>query len=385
MKTKSISNFSALMVAVVLFPTLALGATLKAGEEVTIPKGGDIQDNLYVAGGNVSINSIVSGDLFAAGGNILVSENVTEDALITGGSITLLGDTGGDLRAAGGDIVSAGKVAGDLLLVGGSIAVSSDVSVGKDLIIAGGQVTVDGEVMGDAEITAGVVTINGHIHGDVIVKAGEKLVIGDGAVIDGNLSYSANNAKALHLNEDAVVTGKTTFKQIETVQKAELQNFIVAAVGAMVLFKIVVSIIAALILIWLFRNFSNSVVEGVGQNPLRMLGYGFVVLIVAPAAALLLFVTLLGFPLGLMILLAYGLILLVSGIYAGVVVGAWLSKIIFHADTTVITWKNVVSGVVVLAVVNLIPIVGWIIGTFVFLVTVGSMADILHKKLWTER
>ena len=51
MKTKSISNFfTAMMVTVVLFPTLALGATLKAGEEVTIPKGGDIQDNLEKMG-----------------------------------------------------------------------------------------------------------------------------------------------------------------------------------------------------------------------------------------------------------------------------------------------------------------------------------------------
>lgn len=378
--------FISVIVILILVPVFAFGATMKAGEEVFVKKGNNIEDNLYVAGGNISINGIVFGDLYALGGNILISENVTEDITVVGGSITILGDSGGDIRVVGGNVLIAGDVKGELIVTGGALTISSDVSVGKDLVVAGGQVSIDGDVAGDVQIAGGVVTINGHIKGNVKAKIDDKLTIGDGAVIDGNLEYSARNADALKLNEGAVIKGKTVYKKIDGVVDAnKTKNFIFAAIGAFVLFKLISFIVVALILVWLFKNFSNSVVKGVVQNPLQMLGRGFVVLVVAPIAAILLFVTLFGAPLGFMVILSYGLLLLISGIYAGVVVGAWVSQVIRKSDKTVITWKNVVGGIVLLTVVKFVPLIGWIIGLFVFLVTIGSIANIVYKKLWGER
>lgn len=380
--------FISVIVILILVPVFAFGATMKAGEEVFVKKGNNIEDNLYVAGGNISINGIVFGDLYALGGNILISENVTEDIIVIGGAITILGDSGGDIRVVGGNVLIVGDVKGELIVTGGSLTISSDVSVGKDLVVAGGQVSIDGDVAGDVQIAGGVVTINGHIKGNVKAKIDDKLTIGDGAVIDGNLEYSARNADALKLSENAVVKGETVYKKIEStggIDKSRAKNFIFAAIGAFVLFKLISFIVVALILVWLFKNFSNSVVKGVVQNPLQMFGRGFVVFVVAPVAAILLFVTLFGAPLGFMVMLSYGLLLLISGIYAGVVVGAWVSQVIRKSDKTVITWKNVVGGIVLLTVVKFVPLIGWIIGLFVFLVTIGSIANIVYKKLWGER
>lgn len=389
MTTKNINKlFVSALAILVLVPAFAFGATLKAGEEVYIKKGNNIQDNLYIAGGSVSVSGIVFGDLFAAGGNILISENVSEDITVVGGTITILGDSGGDVRVAGGNVLIVGDVKGDLIITGGSLIVSSDVLVGKDLVIAGGQVSVDGDVAGDVQIVGGVVTINGHIKGNVKAKINDKLTIGDGAIIDGNLEYSARNPDSLKLSETAIVTGETVYKKIKStggIDKNKTKNFIFAVIGAFVLFKLISFIIVALLFFWLFRNFSNSVVKGVVQNPLQMLGKGFVVLVVAPIASVLLFVTLFGAPLGFMVMLSYVLLLFISGIYAGVVVGAWVSQVIRKSDNAVITWKNVIGGIVLLTIVKFVPLVGWIIGLFVFLVTLGSIVDMVYKKLWRER
>jgi len=368
-----------------LVPVLALGATMKAGEEVAIPKGNDVEGNLYVAAGNVSINSIVSGDLYTAGGNVLITENVSNDIVVAGGSVTILGDSGDDVRVAGGNVLVVGNVGGELIAAGGSITVASDVSVGGDVVTAGGQITLDGTVVGDVEMYGGVATVNGRIQGNLIARVEDKLTIGSGAVIDGNLAYKAKSADALKMGEGAIVTGEIVFEEIATVGKAEAENFIVAVIGVFILFKLASFVIVALILIWLFKNFSNSVVRGVVQNPLRMLGYGFVTLIVAPAAAILLFVTLLGIPLGIMVLLSYGLLMLVSAIYAGVTTGAWMSQLMHKAQTPVVTWKNVLGGTVLLTAVTLVPIVGWIVGLLLFLVTLGSITDLVYRKLWSER
>jgi len=377
--------FISVIVTLILVPAFTLGATMKAGEEVSISKGNDVRDNLYIAGGNVSVNSVVFGDLLTAGGNVLITENVSEDMAVAGGAVTILGDSGGDVRAVGGNILIAGDVAGELIITGGTVVVSSDVSVGKDLVIAGGQISIDGDVAGDVQIAGGVMTINGHIKGDVTAKIDDHLTIGDGAIIDGSLEYSARTAEALKVNEGAVITGEVVFKEIDVPTAGETKNFIFAAIGAYVFFKLLMFIVVALVLVWLFRNFSNSVVKGVLRNPLRMLGYGFVVLVVVPVASILLFVTLLGIPLGIMLMLSYGLLMLVACIYTGIVAGAWVSQMIRKSGSAVVTWKNVVGGVVLLTIVKLIPVIGWIVGLFVMLVTLGSIVEILHKKLWVGR
>lgn len=383
---KKIYSYFAFFVTVAIFtPVLVFGATFKAGDEISIKSGSDVRDNLYAAGGTVSVGGNILGDLLVAGGTIMVSKNVSDDIAAAGGTITILGNSGGDVRIAGGNIFIGGDIAGDLIITGGSVTVSPDVSIGKDLILAGGQVVFDGNVLGNAQIMAGNATINGHIKGTSKITVSDKLVIGDEATIDGDLEYTAPKADVLTLSTSAVIQGKTIFTESKTIKRDDAKNFIFAAFGTLVVFKLLSFIIAALVLVWLFRRFSTSVVSGVIENPLSMLGKGFVAVVVVPIAAIILLVTIFGAPFGIMMMLSYGLLLILSGIYSGVVTGVWLSKAIRKSSEVVITWKNVTGGVVLLAIVKLIPFIGWIVWLFMILVTIGSLADMLYKKLLAER
>ncbi|MCK5022005.1 MAG: polymer-forming cytoskeletal protein [Candidatus Pacebacteria bacterium] len=385
---RNIKSFLIPILAImVLIPMLSFGAFMKVGESVSIRKGDDIKDNLYVAGGNVSINSIIFGDLLTAGGNVLITENVSDDMAVVGGAVKILGNSGGDMRVVGGDILIAGNVAGELIVTGGSVVVSSDVMVGDDLIIAGGQIAIDGDVMGDAQIAGGIITINGHIKGDVKIKIDEKLIIGDGAIIDGNLEYSAKSSEVLKMSEGAVITGETIFKEIGIagIEMEGIKNFIFAIIGVFVLFKLLAFILTAFLFVWLFKRFSNSVLQSVVKNPFKMLGKGFVALIIIPAASILLFITLFGIPLGIMTIFTYILLLFVACMYSGIITGAWLSKIMHKSDRAVITYKNIIGGFVLLVAIRFIPFIGWILGLFIFLVTLGSLVDVVHRKLWNDR
>lgn len=383
---KNLNKFFAVsFVFAVLAPSLAFGATIKAGDDVSVVSGNDVRDNLYIAGGSVSIGSSVIGDLLAAGGNILVSKNVSEDMAVAGGSITILGNSGGDVRVAGGNITISGDVAGDLIVAGGSVTITSDVTVGKDLIVAGGQIAFDGNVLGSAQISGGVVAINGRVNGNVKSEIGEKLTIGDKAVIGGSLNYTARSAETLVKSASAVVTGKTVFTKSQVPEVLGVKNTMFAFVGALVLWRIVSVIIVALVLVSLFRRFSIDVVDGAIENPLQMLGKGFVAVVVVPVAIVILFATLFGITLGLVALALYGLLILVGGVYACVVTGAWLSKVVYKSSHITITWKNVITGAVVLTAVKMIPILGWVAWLFVVLITMGSIVDIAQKKFKSER
>jgi len=371
-------TYFALIIAVLVFvPILTLAATMQAGEEVTVSGSADPDGNLYVAGGMVTINTAVEGDLYIAGGTVLVTENVSQDLVVAGGSITALGNSGGDLRVVGGDVLVAGTVGGELIAVGGIVTVTPDVAVGGDVVIAGGQVSLDGIISGDVEIFSGIATLHGQVGGDVIAKIEETFTIADGAVINGNLVYQAAAADALVLGDGAVVTGRVVFEEIAATEIGINENNTVAIAGGIVFGQLVVAIITALILTLLFKNTSVKIVQSVVQNPLRLLGYGVVSLVVLPVVAILLLVTVVGAPLGLMLLLVYGLLLLVAVFYASVVTGGWLGHTIGWTNQSLVTWKHVLGGAVVLTLISLVPIVGWIVGLGVFLITLGSIVDLL--------
>ncbi|MCB9810821.1 MAG: hypothetical protein H6779_01030 [Candidatus Nomurabacteria bacterium] len=381
---KKINKIILMAMAVVLVPTVSLAATIQAGEEVSIKKGVEVNDNLYVAGGNVTLAADIAGDLFAAGGNVLVTGKVSDDIALVGGSVTVLGDVGGDVRVAGGNILLTGDVGGELIVMGGSVLVSSDVTVNKDLILVGGQVTLDGNVLGNVRINGGVATINGQVSGKVEAEVTDSLTLGETAVINSGLGYAGRSENILKKDEAAVVEGETVFKMVERPQKPDAENVIAALLGALFVFKLITTIVAALILVWLFRRFSETVVQDAIADPLAKLGKGFVAVVIVPVVIVLLFVTIFGLPLGILTILAYILLLMLSGIYAGVLAGVWLLKLIGNGQIT-ITWFKVVIGVLLLTLVSLIPIVGWIITFLVFLITVGTIVNVMQKKFWLER
>lgn len=378
-----------LVVVALLSPLIAFGAFVTSGDSVSVDTLGGIRDNVYTAGGSVTITTPITGDVIGAGGTIQVLKDVSQDLALAGGSITVIGNTGGDVRVAGGNILINGDVAGDLIVVGGTITVSPDVSIGKDVIIAGGQITLDGDVLGDVEVSGGTANLNGHIRGKVKANIDDKLTIGERAVIDGGLEYRAQNADVLVVTEGAVIKGETVFNEARigtaSLDRNMVRNMIVAIVGALALFKLISLLVSALLLVWLFKKYSASVVENALGEPLKMLGRGFITLIAVPIAGVLLLATLIGAMFGVIAILLYIVLLIVSCIYAGVVAGVWLQRIVYKTNGIAITWKNVTVGVVVLTLISFIPIIGWAVRLFVVLITLGSIAEGVYKKLQEGR
>lgn len=383
------NKFYILTVVALLAPLFAFGALVTSGDSVSVDTAGGIRDNIYTAGGNITVTTPVTGDVIGAGGTIQILKDVSQDLAIAGGTITVMGNTGGDVRIAGGNILINGDVAGDLIVMGGTITVSPDVSVGKDVIIMGGQITLDGDVLGDVEVNGGVASLNGRVRGNVTANVDGKLTIGERAVIDGGLEYKARSADALVITEGAVVKGATVYKGARlgttSLDRGTVRNMLLAIAGALALFKVISLLIAALLVTWYFKKYSTSLVRETLESPLKMLGRGFLTLVAVPVAAVILCATLVGIMFGAIAILVYVVLLIVSCIYAGVVVGVWLQRIVYKTSDTVITWKNVTVGVVFLTLVSFIPVIGWAVRLFVILITLGSIAGSVYQKLQEGR
>ena len=373
---KKILGITALLILIAL-PVSA--ATIRTGEEYSLIDTEVIEGDFYAAGGNVTISGEVQGDLVASGGSILVNGTVADDILVAAGAIDVIGQVGDDLRLAGGQIRVGDGVGGDLVAAGGFIQVLSSVSVAGDLVVAGGRVVIEGDVGGDVTVYAGEVEINGTVQGDTTLFISEKTVLGDTAVLQGDLVYSA--PKEASLSEGAVVRGATTFN--ETRITRDIETFIGALFGLFFITKVLALLTVGLLGVLIFRKFSDLYVkktfDALGANLLR----GFIVLILVPILLFFFFVTTIGFFVGVLGALAFVTLMLLAKVYAGIMFGALLSKWV-HKEIT-LNWQWTIVGITLLQIISLIPIVGWFIVFATFLVAFGALSHLIYHHFWLNR
>lgn len=352
-----------LVLAALLVPVLASATVFNAGENLSLDQ--QINENVFAAGGSVRQSAPVNGDLTVAGGNLFFSAPVSGDLTAGGGEINILAPVGEDLRLVGGNLSLGAPVQADASLAGGQIIILPEGRIGGDLTIAGGQVT-----------------INGPVTGDVAVRAG-KLVVGERAVIDGRLTYYSGTAAEIATGaqirggvDPHVMAGKGA-----TSTKSALFGLTLGGI----IFKLLLLFICAWVLSAILGAAAPRLVANTEANFWRRLGWGFLVLILAPILAVALFVTAVGIPLGLGVLALYLFLLAAAYVFTVLFAGSWLLKWLGKRAEHETGWKSAALGAIALVILSLIPIIGWIIGLILFIASLGAVSSLLFGWLKTER
>jgi cytoskeletal protein CcmA (bactofilin family)/uncharacterized membrane protein len=345
-------------VIMLLFPVLSF-AMPDSGETVT--RRGTVDDDYYAAGGTVDINAIISGDVVTAGGELYIGHHVKGDVIAAGGSIQLRGDVLDDVRMAGGDISIEADIGDDLIASGGRINVSAGAIVGGEAWLAGGDVRVAGTVTKDLVVAAGSVSISGTVHGNVMIEAGEVHIL-EGAVIDGDLHYRSPAKASIHAS--AKINGEIEYEQVVWDHSH----------GGTGIFFVITMIAASFALYKLFPAFTLSAAGRISADPLKSMGAGLVILIIAPFAAALLVGIVLGIWIGLSIM-AFYLVALITGFlvacfYAGEAVAKRFNK---DVSTTGRRFISVALTITILGLLKNIPVIG---GLLIFLLLLSGLGAV---------
>jgi cytoskeletal protein CcmA (bactofilin family) len=365
--------FFILVLAILIIP-LGAWAAIRQDQNFSLGKNDVLNKNLYAGGGNVNILGEAKQDLIVGGGTIIMSGIVGQDLAAAGGNLMIDGIVGDDARVAGGNLSVGGKIGGELLAAGGQISLSSDLEVKGSTSLAGGNLLIDGTLAGDLAAYGGSVRIDGKIAGNVKVETSQKLIIGSQAVISGNLDYKA--PEKLTIEDGAKINGKVTFNEIQA-QKA--QKGLWGIWGIAWLVGLTIFLTAALVVYFLFRKKLEEAVSytlaNFGKETLR----GFIILVVLPIAAIVAFVTVIGALLGGAGLLLYILMGVFTSIFAPMVFGTLIFRLILKKPDFVGDWRSVVTGVVILRIIHVIPYVGWIFWFIIFLAAFGTLFNYLYR------
>ena len=349
---------------------------------------GSPEDDLYMAGGRVTISANVKGDVVAAGGKVVVVGDVganaivaggeveiigavAGDVLVVGGEVTIRGTVGDDVRAAGGSVTVEAVIAGDLLAAGGQIRLDPGAAVEGNAKLAGGELDLRGSIGKNLEAAGGEILISGSVGGDVILKGGH-IEIGPTARIEGNLTYESRSEATI--DPQARIGG-----QVEFIQTEPLRRGIWIGVGFVVL-AVLAIFATALVLYALFPDFGSDAARTLLTNPWRSLFLGFALVFSLPAAGIFLTVTVIGIPLGVLILVLYPLVLVLAFLTTALYLAKLVAALVTRRPEPAIGWQVVflLVALVVLFAVGSLP---WLGGIVMFLAVVFGLGA-LARQTW---
>jgi len=127
----------------------------------------DMDNDLAVMAGDITVNSSIRGNLYLMGGNIDFNGRVDKDLYLMGGDCNLAGTVEENVYIAGGNIYVSGQFYNDVNIAGGKIVVDSLSYIRGDLNIAGNDITIKGKVSGDVELHGDKAKLKGTIDGDL--------------------------------------------------------------------------------------------------------------------------------------------------------------------------------------------------------------------------
>ena len=140
-------------------------------------------------------------------------------------------------------------------------------------------------------------------------------------------------------------------------------------------------VLTGIAIVLVFPAFARSVTRESLAHFGRDLAVGGSVLVLAPAAAILLMVSLVGLPLGVLGGLAYVTLLFLATICAGLLVGTVVWRLVMKEKEARVDWKTAVVGLALLPAVAWVPVLGWLAWATLVLAALGSLCLVSYRAI----
>jgi len=309
----------ALAVALSAIPVLAFDG--RAGDNVSVGPGEQVDGDLYLAGRSVSSAAVIDGDVFAGGQTVSIAGQVDGGLTAAGQTVLVSADVSRGVRVGGSTVDITGAIGRDLLVASSTFVLNPEASVGGDLLIGAAMAMLKGDIAGDISGGCEKLVIDCSVGGNVKVEVGT-LEIRPGAVIQGNLDYTSAEQADIPAG---VVKGTVTFTERVGGDSARDPRVLgPLAFFAGLTWKVIAYLMAfltGLILIllapWRMAGAATSIRTETGP----VAGYGAIALFVTPLAAIVVCATVVGLPLGIIALLLWGILLYLSQIPVSLFIG----------------------------------------------------------------
>ncbi len=362
----------------VALTSLALAGPVLA-EEATRVHGGDT----YSAGEAVTETLSATGDVFAAGSVITTSGSASGDIHAAGYDINISTNTGGNLYAAGSSVTISAPVGEDITAAGFSVRSTATAPVEGNLRFFGRSLTIEGPINGALTAFGGTVHLNAPVSGDAWIVA-ETVTFGPDARIDGTLILSTEDSTSVpeRVIPAARITVEKwdTFEVLREIDRSwDAVDMPMMPVWLSMFSAFLISAVFLLVLAAIFLTFAGTRVEKmrrrVTRQPLQTFLLGVIGLSALFGMVPVTLLTIVGIPFVPFALLAIIVVWTLGYLLAAYAVARRV-LVAFDGNedpSMLMKLASVALAICVVAILNFIPFVGWVVNYTLVLLGVGGM------------
>ncbi len=309
-------------------------------------------NNRLLLANDLNASETIPGLLFSAG-NTLGIASVSEYGFLAGNLVEV-----------------SGTIEKDLFVAGNMITLTKTAEIGGDVFGAGNEFIINNDLQGDLAVTAATVRFKGNkIAGNVNIDA-EKIVFENDVQIAGALTY----------NDTASVVGleKATYHSREVYHIVETE---ITALDLLLekLLSVAGLFIAMAVIIFLAPRLHTHIANASdAKGAVTNFAIGAWVLLLAPIMAILLICTVIGAPLGLILLGLYIIAVYLSQGFAGLWLGHLLIEKLCKGKGN--AYLEALVGVAILGALALVPYVGTLTGLLALLLGLGLIVSQIRGK-----
>lgn len=370
-------GLACLIAASVLTPTPASALEIRHNEStVTISADEVINDTLMVAAETVVIEGDVDGNLIAAARRIIISGEVTGNVIAFARTVNITSEIGGTLITAADTIViTSSELDGDVWAAGSDVRIDENSEVGGNATIASEFTVVDSSVGRDLYTFSETTDVSGQIAGNLEAFVNTLNITG-GAIVEGDVNIRSHDEDALIVSPSAIIKGETVFLDLPE-SMHEVNRYTQAEYYLHQLVRLAAALVTGLLALWLIPALRSSELEG-GMHGLATAGLGLVTMISIPVIALILMVTVIGIPLGVLAIFGWLVLIYLAKIIVASQVGRLILRNTDRGNSLPLTLGT--GLLVVILVINL-PGVGGIFNIIMTLVGLGMMVRLTMAYL----
>ncbi len=336
-----------------------------------VAQGETLSDEQWVYTVDAEVNGLVKDDLFLLSGNhMTLGGEFERNVWGMGNAVDLSGHAWRNVRLMGKTIQLNGNVGGNVIALGDTVKISPEATIDGSMRLLGNSVILEGFTQGDVSITASrVVTVSGAIDGNLDIIAPE-IILQRNTRIGGNLTYTAN--KEL-VPAAGIVSG--------TLRRALPQSppaFSKARIYSRVLWFFA-AVLVGIPFISLFPMATAMASQLVRTAPWKCLWVGGLCTLALPVFGIMGLSSVIGVPLGALILGGWGFMVYTSRIIMGLVIG---SIILRSKDTSIGgVLLAMTTGLAVIYIATAIPAISWSVQIVVISMGMGALLlGLLQKR-----
>ena len=318
----------------------------------------------------------------------IANESYTMDRLINGNAFIMGSD----------DVTITGQINGSLYVMAKNVTISSEANIVDAVYILGTNVKLDapvydcyvcasnfemgenGFVQRDLRVYANDSTLLGTVYRNAFISSSNINYLNDdvGLLVYGNLEY---NSKEKIENEEAIAP----YGEVKYIQDTNTEEEVTDSIGhygMSLIQKIVFTVIIYVLIAYVTPKFNTKLADYVSSTSKSVKAFfiGLLSLIVIPIISIILFITIIGLPVGLILLTLYILLAYLSTSITEIAIS---NKVAEKINLNKNIWTKILSLVIVIAVIyvlKLIPVISSIVGIITVLLGFGIVTSYLFGK-----